>query len=129
MRMRVSVISATLLLLTMGTASATELPARDLLASGYQLDGRQVTLRDCTIVGANPELVSCTTQNSSMTHGIVLETDTLDSVDLGNALKRCSSWSAAQTCAADISGVVTVTASYYRLAYAGIIWKNPQTQK
>jgi|GEM_PF-1583204 len=129
MKMRTSILSAALLFFSIGTAAAVELPARDLLASGQQLDGRQITLRNCMISGATSDFVTCSTDSSSPTHGIVLAGDSLDNVDLNYALKHCSSWTPVQGCAADISGFVTTINSYYILSDSGINWKNPEAEK
>lgn len=129
MRMRTSILSTALLFLMVGTANAVELPANDLFASGRQLDGRQITLKNCMINGANSDFVTCSTDSSNLTQGILLAGDSLDSVDLNYALKHCASWAAAQGCSADISGLVTSFNSYYVLSYSGINWKNPETQK
>lgn len=107
-------------------AVAWDLTGLDYLVDAKAYGGREVTVRDCTIIGAMASIVMCNVQSRGKSVGnVLLDGDTMDRTSLRRALSRCPDMEPAPRCrVALILGKVRINgAGEARLENATIQWE------
>lgn len=109
-------------------AWARDLSALDFLVDGKALDGQQVTVKDCTVIGAMSSIVMCSAiRRGNSVGSVILDGDSMDRSALRRALNECSDMRPAAKCAvAAVTGKVRINRmGDVRIDGAAISWAKP----
>jgi hypothetical protein len=116
------------LLVSTAIAHAKDMSAFDLLIDGKSLDGQQVTVKDCTVIGAMASIVMCNVQTRGNSVGnLIIDGDTMERPSLRRALSQCSDMRPMAACkVASLTGKVRINRSGdLRLDNASVSWARP----
>lgn len=98
-------------------ARATDLSGIDFLVDGRTYDGKEVTVRDCTIISALSLSVICAVQNKGNIVGnVMLDGATMDRSSLRRALTECAERKPVPGCRVDL------VLGRVRATLAGEVW-------
>jgi len=107
-------------------ALAQDMRALDFLVDAKEHAGKEVTVRDCTIIGAMASVVMCNvTSKGNSVGSVILDGDSMDRASLRRSLERCSGMRPVSACQiVSLSGRVRINAmGDVRVDGARLNWK------
>lgn len=115
-----------LAMLVPATSMAQDMRALDFLVDAKQHSGKEVVVRDCTIIGAMAGIVMCNVLSKGHSVGnIILDGNSMDRASLRRSLERCSDMRPTAACQVQsLSGRVRVNSmGDVRVDQAVLAWK------